>query len=306
MKPIVIIFSILVFTTRTFSQDYRKLVDSSNKWNYLDQVFTTNGIGEAKTNSLFITNDTLIENICYKKLMSKIIRQTDTTTVFAAGIREDTINQLVYVNDTYNPEELIYSFNHAVGDTISKDTTSYGDACWIRYVKSIGTYAINGFGGKKIEICDTLYHLRPPFERMEVFTDYWYEGIGSLKSVFNLYYIGNLPTENPELLCYWNNGNLIYQSPQWTVCEYAIITAIDDNLIIPDLKIYPNPTTGRLNIFTTTEIKEICLIDMYGKLVFCSPSKNIDLSNLTNGIYLLRIMTESNEIMIKRVIKNAL
>lgn len=307
MKPIVIIFSILVFTTRTFSQDYRKLVDSSNKWNYLDQVFTTNGIGEAKTNSLFITNDTIIGNILYKKLMSKIIRQTDTTIVFAAGIREDTINQLVYVNDTYNPEKLIYSFNHTIGDTISNDTTSFGDGCIIRFVKSIGTYDFNGFSGKKIEICDTLYRINmPQFPPQELTTDFWYEGIGSFISVFNLYYIGNLPAENPELLCYWNSGNLIYQSPQWTVCVYAIITAVDDNLIIPDLKIYPNPTTGRLNIFTTTEIKEICVIDMYGKSVFCSPSKNIDISNLTNGIYFLRIMTQSNEIIFRRVIKNAL
>lgn len=306
MKSIVILFLILIFTTRTFSQDYRKLVDNSNKWNYLDQIFTTNGDGEAKTNSLFITDDTIIENILYKKLMSRIIRQIDTIIVFASGIREDSINQLVYIKEPYNPEKLIYSFDHVVGDTISKDTSFYGDACQIRFVKSIGAYDFNGFGGKKIEICDTLYHLRPPFEKWEVFTDFWFEGIGSFRSVFDLYYIGNLPTENPELLCFWNNGNQIYQNPQWDVCEYAIITAIDDNLTKTDIKVYPNPTSARLEIVTLSKIKEIWLFDIYGNFLFSTSIIDIDISNLKNGVYILRIITESNEIINREIIKIAL
>ena len=308
MKTIFITLLILIFSVEIFSQDYRKLVDTTNKWNYLDQAFLTSGVGEAKTNSLFITNDTIIEEVSYKKLMCKIIREIDTSIVFAAGIREDTINQLVYLKTQFESEKLIYSFDHNVGDTISIDTTSYGDACFIRFVKSIDTYDFNGFSGKKIEICDSVYYLNnPSWPPSEIYTDFWYEGIGSFVSIFNLLDIGSLPISEVELLCFWNDDNLIYQSPEWNVCEYAIIiTSINNNLIIPDLKIYPIPVSNQLMVSTVTEIKEIQLLDINGNLIFSTTRKDIDVSTLTDGIYLLRIVTESNEIINRKIIKNAL
>lgn len=307
MKTILITLLILIYSYESFSQDYRKLVDTTNKWNYLDSSFLTSGIGEAKTNSLFITNDTIIEEVSYKKLMCKIIREIDTSIVFAAGIREDTVNQQVFLKEPFDSEKLLYSFNHSVGDTISIDTAYWNDYYTIRYAKSIGTYDFNGFTGKKIEICDSLYSINNPnMPPSELTTDFWYEGIGSLISTFNLYEIGNLPVGYVELLCFWNQNSLIYQSPQWAVCEYAIITAIKDNLIKPDLKIYPNPTTGRLKIYSPAKIKEIIITDFDGKVVFCTHKEEVDISNIANGMYLLRIMTESNEIIFRKLIKNAL
>jgi hypothetical protein len=309
MKTTLITLLILIFSVETFSQDYRKLVDTANKWNYLDQAFLTNGVGEAKTYSLFVANDTIIEDVSYKKQMCKIIREIDTNIVFAAGIREDTVNQLVFLKPEYESEKLIYSFDHSVGDTISIDTTYWGDGCIIRFVKSTSTYSINGFSGKKIEICVTLYHLNnPTWPPSEIYTDSWYEGIGSLVSVFNLFEIGSLPiSPDVELLCFWNEDSLIYQSPEWNVCEYAlIVTSINDNSIIPDLKIFPNPTSNQLKISTITEIKEIQLLDIYGKIIINTTRKDFDVSTLPDGIYLLRITTESNQVIIRRIIKNAL
>ena len=307
MKTILVTLSILVYSCGSFSQEYRKLVDTTNKWNYLDSIFLTSGIGEAKTNSLFITNDTIIEEVFYKKLMCKIIREIDTSVVFAAGIREDTVNQQVFLKEPFNSEKLLYSFNHSVGDTISIDTAYWDDYYTIRYVKSIGTYDFNGFTGKKIEICDSLYSINNPnMPPSELTTDFWYEGIGSLISAFNLYEIGNIPVGYVELLCFWNQNSLIYQSPRWTVCEYAVITAIKDNLIKPELKIYPNPTTGRLNIFSPAKIKEIIIKNIDGKVVFLTHQEEVDISNMANGVYFLQIMTESNEIIFRKLIKNAL
>ena len=297
----------LVLSIEGFSQDYKKIVDSTNKWNYLDWLFTTNGEGEAKTNSLFITNDTIIEDISYKKLMCKIIREIDTSVVYAAGIREDTIHQIVYIRPEYQPEELLYSFNHSVGDTISIDTASWNDYYTMRSVKSIGTYDFNGFTGKKIQICDSIFSINnPTWPPSELTCDFWYEGIGSLVSIFNLQEIGILPIGEIELLCYWNKNNFIYQSPDWTVCEYALITSIEEHKIPSNLDISPNPTTGRLRITTEAEIKEICLIDVFGRSVFYASGLDIDLSNLPKGMYILQITTLSNEIIIRKVIKNDL
>ncbi|MBK6965851.1 MAG: T9SS type A sorting domain-containing protein [Bacteroidales bacterium] len=304
--PLIALF-IMIFAPELYPQEYKKLADTTNKWNYLDSAFTTNGYGEAKTNSLFITNDTLVEGISYKKLMCKIIRQNDTSVVYAAGIREDTVNQMVFIKSIYGSEELLYSFIHAVGDTISIDTAFWNDYYTVRHVKSITTYDFNGFTGKKIEIVDSLYSIKNPnWPPAELTTEFWYEGIGSLNSIFNLYSIGNLPVLEVELLCFWNQNNFIYQSPGWSVCEYAIITSVNDRLILPDLRIYPIPASGRLIIATEAEIKEICLLDIYGKVIFSTPEKEMDISDFADGIYLLRIMTESGEIVVRKVIKSAL
>lgn len=299
------LFFILILTSRLFSQEYKKLVDSTNKWNYLDKAFTTCGCGEARTYSLFLSNDTIIENISYKKVISKIIKYNSIDTVYAAAIREDTIKQTVYIKQQDNPEKLLYSFDHKVKDTISIDTTYYKDYVTIKYVKSIDDYVFNGIGGKRIGICDTTKRLNSSSPPYESFTDFWYEGIGSFKQLFDLSHIGGFSIDM-ELLCFWNNSNFIYQNPNWTVCEYAIYAGIDENYNSSDFLLYPNPTTGLITVESNKLIKEIYVIDIYDKTILNSKEVKLDISNQPNGFYILRIRTVNNQLIDRKVMKNAL
>jgi hypothetical protein len=60
------------------------------------------------------------------------------------------------------------------------------------------------------------------------------------------------------------------------------------NIDFINVSIFPNPVSDILTI--NGQYSEVNIYDLYGKLVFSStPKKNIDVSNLNNGIYIVRI-----------------
>lgn len=67
------------------------------------------------------------------------------------------------------------------------------------------------------------------------------------------------------------------------------------------IKIYPNPTNSILAIESETEISSLVIMTSDGRLIeFADPDSDyseIDLSNFTNGIYVLIIKTKSKEIL---------
>jgi hypothetical protein len=68
---------------------------------------------------------------------------------------------------------------------------------------------------------------------------------------------------------------------------------------IEDLSIYPNPvSTGKTHIFITSKLnasKHIAFYNVLGKRIFSThlTGKELNISNLTKGVYLLKI-TENN------------
>ncbi len=78
---------------------------------------------------------------------------------------------------------------------------------------------------------------------------------------------------------------------------YGTTLATTQNEIFQDLKLYPNPTTGFLNIDTKEYISKIVITNLLGKTVFESNDNfsKIDISNLGTGIYLVKIQAEGLE-----------
>ena len=77
-----------------------------------------------------------------------------------------------------------------------------------------------------------------------------------------------------------------------------------DNTVI----VYPNPTTGALQIHCAEgKLETVSLYDVYGKLLQTmntdSPTASLDLSSYTSGTYFVRVTTKEG-IVTKRVIKN--
>lgn len=58
-----------------------------------------------------------------------------------------------------------------------------------------------------------------------------------------------------------------------------------------DIKVFPNPVQNQLNIDSPEEVLSIEIFDLLGKKIFESKTKTIDVSELQNGIYLLKINT---------------
>lgn len=73
--------------------------------------------------------------------------------------------------------------------------------------------------------------------------------------------------------------------------------------------IYPNPTQNSITI-KSSEISEVIIINPLGHVVYVIKNKSplnyqqIDLSNLCNGVYFLKVVNSDNEISIKKIIKN--
>ena len=67
--------------------------------------------------------------------------------------------------------------------------------------------------------------------------------------------------------------------------------------------VYPNPATNVINVTSKSVIKSINVFDLLGKQVISSSKKQIDISNLKSGIYIVKINSNTDELT-KKIIKN--
>ena len=98
---------------------------------------------------------------------------------------------------------------------------------------------------------------------------------------------------------------------QNTAGNYAGWNNLDseENAIISEVKIYPNPTKdNQLTVeFNKREIKEISLVNIAGKEVllksyqFPENKKLVQLNDIPNGIYFMKIKTTEDKIVIKKL-----
>ena len=63
--------------------------------------------------------------------------------------------------------------------------------------------------------------------------------------------------------------------------------------------VYPNPTTERITI-QSNNVNNVSLMDEFGRVVLTSKSNTIDVSNLSNGVYILRINNTTKKIIIRK------
>lgn len=69
-----------------------------------------------------------------------------------------------------------------------------------------------------------------------------------------------------------------------------------------EFKIYPNPTSDYVNILIEDEVKIVTVFNMQGKEILKTNSNRVDVSNLTSGVYMIEVITNSGK-AISKVIK---
>jgi hypothetical protein len=67
-------------------------------------------------------------------------------------------------------------------------------------------------------------------------------------------------------------------------------------------KIYPNPTSDNFSIEMNNEIKSVEIYSLQGQKVLSSKDKNVNVSNLSKGIYLVKIEDVENAIATQKLI----
>lgn len=70
-----------------------------------------------------------------------------------------------------------------------------------------------------------------------------------------------------------------------------------------EFKVYPNPTSGVLNISSDEEIQNIAIYSLLGRKVGSATNTQMDISNLASGVYLLTIETKDGKVGTKRIVK---
>ncbi len=116
---------------------------------------------------------------------------------------------------------------------------------------------------------------------------------------------------NPNLTCIYVD-DAIYSTDNWlnidqnstfveteTECN-ALNT--NETVLENELIIYPNPVKNIL-YFKNKQIKEVTVYNILGKKILKENKNTIDFSNLNNGIYIVKILTNENKIITKKIIK---
>ena len=90
--------------------------------------------------------------------------------------------------------------------------------------------------------------------------------------------------------------------------EPYTITIVDDAVeeMTASFNVYPNPVNDRLYIETEAEVKEVVVYDVYGRRQQTTDNGqqtlSIDVANLSNGVYFVKVVTENGEV-VKRFVK---
>lgn len=84
----------------------------------------------------------------------------------------------------------------------------------------------------------------------------------------------------------------------------ALLATSNPNSVKNTVNVYPNPTTGQVNIQSKGAVQSVVLVDMNGKLVksFQAASK-VDLSNVQAGVYILNVTLADGQKTATKLIK---
>ena len=73
------------------------------------------------------------------------------------------------------------------------------------------------------------------------------------------------------------------------------------------VRIYPNPSSGYINVEIENAIDAIHILDMSGRTIvnsFAVEPKGIDISSIDSGVYACKIELSSGHKILKRIIKH--
>ncbi len=252
------------------AQDYEPIIQEGNEWYTLDaQVCSSQTLRGYNTLVHRIADDTLIGGVRYTKVM-QTVNDVGTPTL-AALLREE--DGKVWETYNGNSEILLYDFTANVGDSL---VCGYGDYF---VLDSISIEQIGGVDRKKFWFGLEYDFIGEPYA-MET----WIEGIGS---DFGLLYCGSYYFCGGyyRALCFHQDGELIWQNPEYDACVITSVEEINDKVI----SVYPNPAMEIVTI-DGVEAAEVQVYNALGQLVKTVRDANeISVAGLAEGVYLVRI-----------------
>ena len=267
--------------------------------------------------------DTSINNQSYSNLEQfDFMNPFDTCVV--GYIREDTVAQQIYFMDnTFGPENLIYDFSMAPGDSIQLDFIVNG------YFPS-DQYLLDSITTESFPIGQRRVFFLTPKNQFSNGPLIWIEGVGNpgyLIYTHSENFDGGLfswvcqdynPRNFSSLLTCFEHGNqkVYIDSCAHSVasmggclnyadsCNYwNICGAVDESDLFNSFNINPNPSKDQIHLELESDFdsgSELILYSLNGKVLLKEPDVRIttginrislDVTTLSSGSYILRVLT---------------
>jgi hypothetical protein len=206
-------------------------------------------------------------------------------------IREDTVNQKVYIN-AGNTEYLLFDFSLNQGDTSYLPDIFEGDYILIDTVYQFVTE--DGVSRKMIE-----------FEDEWGLWGWMLEGIGGAAGPAWFPFSIGINGSGPWMMCVeYKNGNPVFSGE----CDDFLTGIGDQSSLNDETEIYPNPFKDYIRIKWNKKIKNAALLDITGTIKqSIHPNTNefiIYTSGLKDGFYIIQIIDESNQVHQRKLIKS--
>lgn len=247
--------------------------------------------------------DTLIEGVTYKKLywfQNSVFNPLTAECI--GGLRENSQKQVFYKGKVDNNGEhwfniMLYDFSLLEGEKMN----SISDGLQFK-VSKIDTIELSGTLRKKFSIVGSVEGSADTY-----IIGTWIEGIGNEKGL--LYDMLRMLTgyQYSYLKCYEHNGVLEYLAEGDDDCDNPYVGLEDISLENNSITLYPNPTNSEINIESKNIINSIDIFNSLGQKVYMktinSKEKSIDVSYLSNGVYVIGLNTD-NGLIHKKIIKN--
>lgn len=307
MKRIIILLVFIGFAKVNIAQPYQPFPtdsavwrQSSANWNYPDYY--------QRDYKYYIQGDTIFSGNTYHKIYKTLISSYYVlgsptgpfnlmsgpsivdTNKYVGAIREDLSKRVYFLPDTIttSSEILLYDFNLNVGDTL---TYSYNNSSYFlgeNYVSGIDSIVVGTQYHKQFKISAPGY------------TNYVsiIEGVGSTFGLLEMFID---PFEwSDNLICFTYKGQNVWADsighpPTYIPanCSLPSPVGINEHTEETQISIFPNPTTGTINIKTPfSEITRIEIFDVLGKTIyqtrFSTSENTINLSQFTKGVYFLK------------------
>ena len=300
---LMIVAGTLLFPVFTKAQSANPYLDSTSTWYELFGG-TTGIINYKDLNTYFIEGDTIISSTRYYKLYWNQIDSTwDSFTdslqsvniynhVYQGGLREDSLKRFYFCYQSQTSESLLFDFNLSVGDSLPNMVADYGCNMPPYTVTSIDTVYLGTQTLRK-------YHFPPG-----LFNKSLYEGIGSsggliwFGSLCQAFEVGGC------LIAYKKGLDSLYIN-----CGLGT-TGIAEATKKEVVNIFPNPASGYFTITFPGPIKKgsVEIYNIFGEKVYAdkiysSSQKQINLKNISSGIYFVSVMDNGTGYCRKLIVK---
>lgn len=260
------------------------LLDPEGRWTVFELHCFPWG-NSYSSSTLKLSGDTVIDNLTYQKFWISADENQQEWDFHGGLIRETEEGQVYYKRFFEVGEGLVYDFSAEEGDTLEIYNSQIMFDPVSMIVMSVDSVLTNDGYHKR------LYLESPEFSGGET----WIEGIGSIYGIINscLGIFGGA-CGNYELLCYEQDGELIYRHEDFTACYVSTVGVLEPMFEADEFRLFPNPAKVYITIKLPVEgEKTIYIYDFFGQMVYVTKTPeenlNLDVSEFANGTYFIHI-----------------